>query len=54
MRQAFPGSEYYDGSAPPTLFDRRRTYPPLTDLADRDDAEQFMDGSHVHCCSING
>lgn len=28
MCQALPDSEYYHGSAPPTPFGRRRTYPP--------------------------
>jgi len=28
MRRAFPGSEYYDGSAPPAPFGWRRAYPP--------------------------
>jgi hypothetical protein len=27
MRPALPASEYYDGSAPPTAFNRQRTYP---------------------------
>ena len=29
MRRALPGSEYYDGSAPPAPFGRRRGYPPV-------------------------
>jgi len=28
MRRAFPGSEYYGGSAPPAPFSWHRVYPP--------------------------
>ena len=49
MWPAFPASEYYGGSAPPTPFGRQRAYPPDRPGGTPDGTR--TDGSHVHCCS---
>lgn len=45
MYRAFPGSDYYEGSAPPDANSRRRACPPapITDAG-----RATPDGSHVH------
>jgi len=48
MYRAFPGSDYYGGSAPA----RRRQ--PTLGLACPKRRGGHRTGSHVHCCSVNG
>jgi len=53
MWPAFPSSEYYDGSAPSALsvgigpIHRSRAWPARS-------LERQTNGSHVHCCSVDG
>jgi hypothetical protein len=53
MYRAFPGPEYYNGSAAPATFDRRRIYPTAADLAGRRKLERIADVSHVHWCPVD-
>ena len=46
MWPALPTSEYYGDSAPSAPFGRQRAYP--------HSRERRADGSHVHCCPVDG
>src|SRR5829696_7940601 len=53
MRRAFPGSEYYGGSVPSApsagIGPIQRQHSPVERYTGTN-----TDGSHVHCCSVNG
>ena len=53
MWPALPAPEYYGGSAPPAPFGWHRAYPPPPPWLGGGSGTD-TDGSHVHCCPVDG
>jgi len=54
MRAALPRSEYYNGSAPPAPSASVAPIPGIPALDGSGTRGTVTDGSHVHCCSVDG